>query len=1044
MSHDAVSTPGLEEAIWELALTLAERATARGGPAERESSGAATETAAASPPAWWQELAAAYGRQRMQTAALVMPPSGSDEEIEKLSGLFQAVAPLVSAQLAGLRPRIAALAAAFRPGDPPPFDPATVERLLPLSLPERLVGMASRTLVLELHAARLLERLAGETPEERFASFTERLAAPAGMLGIFAEYPVLARQMALRAATWLGFGMEFLEHLCADWPEIRRVFSPQSDPGPLVALEGGWGDRHRGGREVLMVTFASGLELVYKPRPLAADLHFQELLAWLNAHGQEPPLSTIAVLPRDGHGWMERLAAAPCREPEEVHRFYRRQGSFLALLYALDASDFHSENLIAAGEHPILVDLESLFQAPVGGMDAKQSDLVAAHTLGRSVLRVGLLPQRVWGDREQEGIDMSGLGGEGGQPSPRPVPYWRDPGTDAMRLDRRREALPEGHHRPRLDGKPAGLLAHAGDLEAGFTATYRLLARHRAELVAPGGPIERFAGDELRAILRPTQAYGALLGESFHPELLRDALDRERHFDGLHLAVPNRPFLARVLDAERADLWRGDIPIFASRPGSRDLVTSTGETIPEFFDRPGLEVVRERVAGLSEHDLRRQLWFLRASLVVLTVDLDTALWPSYAPRPPRAAASRDRLLAAASAVGDHLHELALWGAEEATWIGLTINLFRHPELVPLKLDLYSGAPGLALFLGYLGSVGEERRFTRLARAALAGARRLARKDPALVTCIGGLGGWGGLVYALTHLATLWRDPALLAEAEEMVTALPPRIEEDDHHDWLAGAAGCLAGLLAFHSVTASERALAAAVVCGERLLAHAVPGERGGIGWMVDPDSARPWGGLAHGSAGCALALLRLAAVTGDSRYRDAAVAAMEHERTLWNPEVGNWRDARDLDQRRMAVEIDGGNYMTAWCHGSTGIGMARLAGLPCHDDCAVRAEIDAALADVLANGFGQNHSLCHGDLGNLDFLQLAAERLDAGRWRPEVERHAAAVLDSIEDHGWLCGVALGVETPGLMTGLAGIGYGLLRLAAPEHVPSLLVLEPPR
>jgi lantibiotic modifying enzyme len=35
------------------------------------------------------------------------------------------------------------------------------------------------------------------------------------------------------------------------------------------------------------------------------------------------------------------------------------------------------------------------------------------------------------------------------------------------------------------------------------------------------------------------------------------------------------------------------------------------------------------------------------------------------------------------------------------------------------------------------------------------------------------------------------------------------------------------------------------------------------------------------------------------------------------------------------------------------------------------------------------------------------------------------------------------VETPGLMTGVAGIGYGLLRLAAPLRVPSVLALAPP-
>jgi lantibiotic modifying enzyme len=52
-------------------------------------------------------------------------------------------------------------------------------------------------------------------------------------------------------------------------------------------------------------------------------------------------------------------------------------------------------------------------------------------------------------------------------------------------------------------------------------------------------------------------------------------------------------------------------------------------------------------------------------------------------------------------------------------------------------------------------------------------------------------------------------------------------------------------------------------------------------------------------------------------------------------------------------------------------------------------------------------------------------------------------LLDSIDTHGWVTGVPLGVETPGLMTGLAGIGYQLLRLAEPEKVPSVLLVAPP-
>lgn len=135
---------------------------------------------------------------------------------------------------------------------------------------------------------------------------------------------------------------------------------------------------------------------------------------------------------------------------------------------------------------------------------------------------------------------------------------------------------------------------------------------------------------------------------------------------------------------------------------------------------------------------------------------------------------------------------------------------------------------------------------------------------------------------------------------------------------------------------------------------------------------------------------------------------------------------------------------MTAWCHGAPGIGLARLLSLQHLDDAAVREEIDTALKTTVAQGFGGNHSLCHGDLGNLELLLQASEILDDPKWRHQVNRIAAMILESIDRHGWLCGIPLGVESPGLMTGIAGIGYELLRLAEPTQVPSVLVLEPPK
>ena len=135
--------------------------------------------------------------------------------------------------------------------------------------------------------------------------------------------------------------------------------------------------------------------------------------------------------------------------------------------------------------------------------------------------------------------------------------------------------------------------------------------------------------------------------------------------------------------------------------------------------------------------------------------------------------------------------------------------------------------------------------------------------------------------------------------------------------------------------------------------------------------------------------------------------------------------------------------YPSTWCHGAPGIGIARLMSLRHLNDAATRREIYAALKTTCEHGFGRGHSLCHGDLGNVDLLLLASEVLGEPKWRRAADHVAAAVVEGIRHHGWLCGTVSHQETPGFMTGLAGIGYQLLRLAEPDIVPSVLALRLP-
>lgn len=975
-----------------------------------------------------------------ETAPGVPPPEALRGQ--ETVGFLVAFAPMMRRGFDRLRQGARSLAE----GSPDlPFDPERAVQIFEPALMARLLPLVQRTMILELNVARVEERLAGETPGERFRSFLESLTCREVVEPLLREYNVLTRQVMRTIDQWEATSLELLRRLRDDWPAIREAFCPEEDPGRLAQIAAGAGDTHRGGRSVHVLRFESGFRLVYKPRPLSVERHFQELLEWLNARGATPPFRALAVLDRREYGWVEFVSRGPCETPAEAERFHERLGGYLALLYALEATDFHCENLIAAGEHPVLIDLESLFQPRTAG--ELPASAAAGDDLDYTVMRVGLLPQRIWQGAESEGLDVSGMASLAGQLAPHAEAVVEGAGTDEMRLVRRRIEMQARQNRPILNSEEVDALGYVEAVTEGFTRTYRLLLAHRDELLAPGGALAAFREDPVRAILRPTQTYYLLLRESSHPDLLRDALNRDRFFDRLWGDVVHRPALVSVIDAERRDLENGDIPLFESRPASRDLWTSAGERIPGFFEKPGMELVTTRLGLLGEKDLERQRWFIVASMATLPGsasgargrDLPVAPSPNdpLVERSEESEATPERLIQTAGAIGDRLATLAQRDGRYLAWVGLTAQLDEQNwEVLPLGTDLYGGLSGLALFLAYLGAISGEERHTALAREALVSLRQQVEESRERVTAIGGYVGWGSVIYTLAHLGAIWNEPSLWTEAEAIAAGLSPLIEQDDYLDLILGSAGCIGGLISLYRCRPSRAVLATAIRCGEHLLARATETERG-IGWLTPCSGPRPLAGFSHGAAGFAWALFELAALTGQERFREAACAAIEEERGLFVPEVGNWLDLRPGG----AEGAQRGAF--AWCHGAPGVGLGRLLCLPHLDDARVREEIAVALEATLAHSFGANHSLCHGDLGNLETLLQASLRLGEPRWSEEVRRVGARVLRAIERGGCVCGVPLGVEVPGLMVGIAGIGYQLLRLAAPSRVPSVLGLAPP-
>jgi type 2 lantibiotic biosynthesis protein LanM len=235
-----------------------------------------------------------------------------------------------------------------------------------------------------------------------------------GLLPFFQEYSLLAHVLMLRVEQWVASCEEFVHRLQADLKEIEYLFHRDQPVGNVIELIPGCSDPHHGGRSVFLLKFATGLKLVYKPRSLELDQAFFALLSWCHARGLTPGLKILQVLSRPTHGWMEYVEQLPCASQQEVQSYYQRSGILLGLLYVLGATDVHYENLVACGEHPVLVDLEMVVSpgwAPLLQYKTKANNLThPGEIYMQTVLYPGLLPDRTCYKGVNRAVDLSGLG----------------------------------------------------------------------------------------------------------------------------------------------------------------------------------------------------------------------------------------------------------------------------------------------------------------------------------------------------------------------------------------------------------------------------------------------------------------------------------------------------------------------------------------------------------------------------------------------------------------------------------------------------------
>ncbi len=905
----------------------------------------------------------------------------------------------------------------------------------------QLSRLSSKVLTLELNICRLRGQLGGDNPAARFEYFARDISSDTSYMDyIFSKYSALARLLIVVSNNWVAAQSEMLNRFSSDRSQISTYLFGGQDLGIIEAIEPNLSDPHSGFRTTTRLHLSLGQQIVYKPRSIDIEAAFQKLIAWCNDRGLFPPLKTVQVLTKDGYGWVAHVDYQPCNTHQAVEDFFCRQGMNLCLMYALGATDMHFENVIANGEFPVIIDLETLF------CPETYSDLDAYSVDFGTVLRTGFLPSFTFGDSGQVGFDNSGLGGQSGQSMPMRRKAWHQYRTDEMKLvDRYLKSEEKLHHLPTLSGSICRSEYFTTHIIRGFREMYHLILSHRTTFLSDHGPLAAFRDCPIRLVVRATDSYFELLNVSLEPRWMRSGPKRDIVLESLW-RHSHESILEHFAQAEEDDLWRGDIPIFTTTPSSIDVWDSEGRLIMGTVKVSGYESMAARIHHMSTNDCSFQIRLIEAALAVKREELSSAQWiPAL--ETGNANWTVHDFITAAVKIGDILIDESFDLRNGKTWIGLEYHLTaQHFHLTPLGTDLYNGTSGIALFLACLYRVTEEKRYRDAALATLSMCLEIWSSGQVMHTktangswAIGGLSGIGGITYVLAKIGDLLGDERCFGHAVDFLSYIKSEtINADLEYDIVSGTAGYLLALLELYRHVPLDLILAQAITCGNHLVRSQASANS--LCWQ-QPWAKEPLAGMAHGASGISYALSALYAITREPHLLDSAIRGFEYEKSLFSEDAGNWPDLR---MGSSPPDSSNKQYMTAWCHGATGIGYSRLGVFRLWSNSFLLDDLNAAVSTTLRDLHDGRDHLCCGLFGRLDFLFEAGHFLGDSLLIETVYRVSADAISRANKLGhWLLGPdpSILLPIPGLMQGVSGIGLTLLRFAVPTKMPNILLLK---
>ena len=849
----------------------------------------------------------------------------------------------------------------------------------------KLVELGNKAMIIELNRCREANILKGNTSIDRFKNFISLFEDTNYIRSFYKKYIVLAR-LYTEISIWFVRNIEEMcENITNDKELIKAKFDIAEREFVLNKINIGIGDTHNFGKTVTILEFINGKKIVYKPRNLKINEAYNNLVEFLNRTRKIDILKSLKTISCESHGYEEFLEYRVCETENELHHFYIRFGELLAIAYIFNATDLHMENIIAYGEYPVLIDLETFIQQPNTFSDEKINQKLKYEF--DSVKRTLLLESRLRGDERGEGVDISAINGEGYVLDDILIPV--DMFTDMARYEKQKIRVNGAKNLPFSDKHSKNIKKYVNDILRGFKNIYEIFLESRDKGILED-IINQFSDIPVRHLIRNTDQYDTILRHSMHPDHLQDMLDREKILENMW---SNSSYDGNVVISEINGMRRNDIPFFYRYTTSKDLFNDMNCKLENYFLNDSYTELKTHIAGLCEKNKQRQ-----ESFIHLALDYRDLISSGKCCNAKRKFGNIN--LKNQDYISDYLKnvkENMIKIGDEYSLFAPVLNAYGKWTYDLVENDLYDGIGGMALIEHYFG------KNDMLEKIVLASMKILPESDMKEFYLNQKNVGYSSPYSILHMLSFAKKEYVNQTTTTEIINwfyeILDSLIYKEIGNDYINGALSIVESLLRLYEKNMRIENKMLAIKYMEK---------------AIEQHKFFDGYGIAHGLMGLTMMLYKMWNVTGIEKYLALGEQNLGLIKSHYN----------DIDS-------------LSWCRGKVGVAMGLLEIYKIMNRSSknniVPQMIEKIHIDICNSSYMVNDCLCHGNLAICDYFiyryQIFGNKEDL--------RIAEKIVDMVKTRMTFRSLPE-VSCFGLFTGEGGLAYEILRLNKFEEVPTLL------